>query len=89
VLPILAVARVAPRPLLLIQGTDDAIVDPEDSLLLYAAAGEPKSLWRLEGCGHVQARVIEPEEYQRRMLDCLRAGLEVPSPTSEVTTATT
>src|SRR5206468_2131858 len=50
VMPILSVAQIAPRPLLLIQGTTDGIVDPEDSLLLYEAAGEPKSLWRIADC---------------------------------------
>ncbi len=41
VMPIKAVAAIAPRPLFLVQGTEDAIVDPEDSLLLFAARGSP------------------------------------------------
>jgi alpha-beta hydrolase superfamily lysophospholipase len=69
--PINSVAAIAPRPLLIIHGTADRLVDPEDSALLYAAAGEPKSLWRVEGAGHVQTRVIYPEEYFRRVKDCL------------------
>jgi uncharacterized protein len=69
--PILSVAALGPRPVLIIQGTDDGIVDPEDSLLLYEAAGEPKALWRPEGVGHVGARSAFPEEYRRRVLECL------------------
>lgn len=74
--PIDFVAGLAPRPLFLIQGLDDGIVDPEDSLLLYQAAGEPKTLWRLEDCGHVQARMVAPEEYRRRVLRFLDDALD-------------
>jgi alpha-beta hydrolase superfamily lysophospholipase len=75
VMPIRAVAAIAPRPIFIVQGTEDAIVDPEDSLLLYAAAGEPKELWRVEGCGHVGVRALYPEEYRRRVLEWLGAAL--------------
>jgi fermentation-respiration switch protein FrsA (DUF1100 family) len=76
VLPVQSVGAVAPRPLLLIQGTGDAIVDPEDCLLLYAAAGEPKSVWRVEGAGHVEVRALYRDEYYRRIGDCLSQALE-------------
>ena len=76
VMPIKAVAAIAPRPLFLVQGTEDAIVDPEDSLLLFAAAGEPKSLWRVDGCGHVGVRSRYPDEYRQRVLQCLAAATE-------------
>jgi uncharacterized protein len=69
--PILSIGSLAPRPLLIVQGTEDAIVDPEDSTLLYEAAGEPKELWRIEGAGHVEARVVHPGDYRRRLLDLL------------------
>ncbi len=75
--PILSIATLAPRPVLIVQGTDDGIVDPEDSLLLYHAAGEPKALWRPESVGHVQARSVYPDEYRERVLACLRA-IELP-----------
>lgn len=66
--PIRAIAQIAPRPIAIVQGTDDHIVDPEDSLLLHEAAGEPKWVWRVEGAGHVGARAILPEEYRDRVL---------------------
>ena len=75
IVPLDAVHHVAPRPVLIIQGTDDAIVNPEDSLLLYAAAGEPKELWRVDGCGHVQARALDPEGYRSRLLSLLGKAL--------------
>lgn len=66
--PIRAIASLAPRPVFIVQGTEDSIVDPEDSLLLYAEAREPKSLWRIDGAGHVAARMVFPDEYRTRVL---------------------
>src|SRR5688572_17666018 len=66
--PIREIASIAPRPIAIVQGTEDAIVDPEDSLLLYEAAHEPKALWRVEGVGHVGVRFALPDEYRERVL---------------------
>jgi alpha-beta hydrolase superfamily lysophospholipase len=78
VAPIASVAAIAPRPLLLIQGTGDAVVDPEDCVLLYAAAGEPKSVWRVDGAGHVGVRSLYRDEYYRRIKECLAQVLATP-----------
>lgn len=53
--PIAVVDEVAPIPLLLIHGERDPIVPIEHGERLYAAAREPKELWRIEGAGHIQA----------------------------------
>jgi uncharacterized protein len=45
-------ARIAPRPLLIIHGSDDDVVPPSDSDELLAAAREPKELWRVDGAAH-------------------------------------
>ncbi|NHM27511.1 alpha/beta hydrolase [Desulfofundulus sp. TPOSR] len=43
-------ARLAPRPLLIIHGTRDGVVPPEDARLIFEAAGEPRELvWIEEG----------------------------------------
>ena len=39
--PLRDINRIAPRPVLLIHGTTDSIVNPKDASLLYAAAGAP------------------------------------------------
>ena len=72
--PIGAIGSLAQRPLYIAQGTDDAIVDPEDSLLLYEAAGEPKTLWRVDGVGHVGLRAALPAEYRARVLGFFAAA---------------
>jgi alpha-beta hydrolase superfamily lysophospholipase len=82
--PIDAVGAIAPRPLLIVQGTEDAIVNPEDSRLLYGAAGEPRRLWRLEGCGHVAVRAAHPDEYRQRVLALLAEAVPPEVSTSQV-----
>ncbi len=49
------VAGISPIPLLLIHGERDFIVDPGHSQRLYAAAGEPKTLWLIPGGAHIDA----------------------------------
>jgi fermentation-respiration switch protein FrsA (DUF1100 family) len=46
------VDQIAPRPLLLIHGTADQRITEDQVRRLYAAAGEPKSLWLVEGATH-------------------------------------
>jgi alpha-beta hydrolase superfamily lysophospholipase len=67
--PIREVAALAPRALLLIHGEDDAIIQPEDSHLLYRAAGEPKELWTLPGVGHCGAYFADRQHYVARVCD--------------------
>lgn len=50
--PIEYVAGIAPRPLLLVHGDADEVVDVSQAYELYARAGEPKQLVIIEGGGH-------------------------------------
>ncbi len=43
--PLHDIAKIAPRPILIIHGGKDSLVDPRDGPLLYSAAQEPKELW--------------------------------------------
>lgn len=65
--PIESVAAIAPRPLLLMHGTKDQAIPYQHSERLYAAAGEPRELWLLEGADHAQLFNAAPEEYERRV----------------------
>ncbi|MFN2568687.1 MAG: alpha/beta hydrolase [Candidatus Dormibacteria bacterium] len=65
--PIDAVSRVAPRPLLLIHGDADGPVPVDHSERLFAAASEPKELWRLPGVTHAGAYGTNPDVYVRRV----------------------
>lgn len=46
------VADIAPRPLLLVHGTDDAIIPTRASQFIYDLARQPKELRFYEGAGH-------------------------------------
>lgn len=50
--PVRHVARIAPRPLLLVQGDADDVVPPHHAERLFELAGEPKEVARLPGGGH-------------------------------------
>lgn len=60
-------SRLAPRPLLLIHGTEDEVVPPNDAQLLYDAAGDNKELVYIEGGNH------QLENHRQQVWDtCLR-----------------
>lgn len=73
--PLPDVARISPRPVLFIHGSEDRYVPVPDQEAIFAAAGEPKSLWRVEGAGHREAHRLEPEEYRRRVIAFFKAHL--------------
>ncbi len=69
------IAALAPRPILLISDLLDLIVDePADGELLYANAGEPKELWQLPDCQHVQCFATYPDAYISRVSAFLEHG---------------
>jgi len=50
--PIDYIARISPRPLLLVHGSQDEVVDVSQARRLYERAGQPKRLAIIEGAGH-------------------------------------
>ncbi len=77
--PVDAVARIAPRPLLLIHGAADRYVPPTEQDELYAAASAPAnaevSVWRVPGADHAQAYHTEGQEYVARVVEFFTAAL--------------
>ncbi len=63
------VARIAPRRLLLIAGSDDTAVPPWMTERLYRAAGEPKRLLVIPGAQHGAYYEARAETYARELLD--------------------
>lgn len=66
--PVDVVAKIAPRPLLILHGTEDEVVHFSQSEKLFAAAAEPKSLWLAPDARHTQVYDVHPEEYTARVL---------------------
>lgn len=67
--PIREVPTIAPRPLLLIHGLDDNVIQPSHSQRLYAAASDPKELWLVPNCGHSGAYFQDRPAYCARIAD--------------------
>ena len=73
--PIGSVARLAPRPLLLIAPREDRLISWRQSVRLFEAAQEPKELMVVEGAGHAEAYMVAPEAYRERVLGFFRRHL--------------
>lgn len=65
--PVDEIARIAPRPLLLIHGTRDGIVPYPHFEELVEAAREPKQAWTVSDSTHAMARFDAPQEYIERV----------------------
>lgn len=67
--PLRDIGRIAPRPVMIIHGMKDSIVDPHDAPLLYKAAGEPKELWLLQDVEHCGAYFANRAAYIHKVIE--------------------
>ncbi len=65
--PVDAIARLTPRPVLIIHGAADHVVPVTHAQRLYAAAGEPRELWIVDGADHCGAYFADRVAYCRRI----------------------
>ncbi|MCC7366972.1 MAG: alpha/beta fold hydrolase [Chloroflexi bacterium] len=66
--PVEVVDQIAPRPLLLMHGTDDEIIPVVSARILYEKAGAPKELWLQDGLKHCRALDECFDEFSRRVV---------------------
>lgn len=88
--PLSAIDRIAPRPVLIVQGTDDESVPLPQGEALYARAAEPKQIWIVPGMTHDTAAQVHTALYTRTIIDFLAAHGIVPTgalPTPEASDA--
>lgn len=76
--PIEAVERIAPRPLLLIHGEHDTVINARHSRLILERAGEPKELWILDGLAHCRGLEGACDAYGERLVGFFRRVLPRP-----------
>lgn len=78
-----AVARLSPRPWLMIHGEKDAYIGPDIALTLFEYAGEPKEAWIVPGAKHNRCRELDSAAYAHRLAEFFRryAPRRVPSST--------
>ncbi|MBB6051410.1 alpha/beta fold hydrolase [Armatimonas rosea] len=69
-----AIGKLAPRPVLIVHGTADALVTPDHAHRLYAAGGESATLWLVEGAGHTHSVQTAPD-YAERVVDFLEKSI--------------
>ena len=62
------IAKIAPRPILLIHGDEDRVVLPSHAERLFQAAREPKTLWRIPKGRHTQTWQLLKETYEKRVV---------------------
>ncbi len=65
--PLRVIEQLAPRPLLLIHGTDDEQIPVSHAYRLYEAAREPKDLWIAPAANHCGAYFLDRPAYCQRV----------------------
>lgn len=65
--PLRFIHGISPRPILLIGGSQDRLMPPEDVRTLFEAAGEPKQLWIVPGATHAKCHQMGGLEYEARV----------------------
>jgi dipeptidyl aminopeptidase/acylaminoacyl peptidase len=73
--PLDAVARISPRPLLVIHGGSDSVIPADHARLIFESAGEPKKLWVADGADHCGAYFADREVYCARVAEFFRKAL--------------
>ena len=61
------IAKIAPRPLLIIGGSEDRLMTEDDVRLLYSKAAEPKQLWIIPEARHGKCHEVAGLEYEARV----------------------
>ena len=65
--PINRIHSIAPRPLLVLGGSEDRSISPAMTRELFEHAREPKDLWIVDGARHGHYFRVAPGEYSRRV----------------------
>jgi uncharacterized protein len=73
--PVNVIDQIAPRPLLVIHGTDDQRILKSQVLRLFAAASQPKSLWLVPGATHNTIRTPVLDELAARVVGFMDGAL--------------
>ena len=69
------IGQIAPRPVFLIYADPGDGGEKERQPGYYAAAGEPKQLWKVPGASHTGGIDAQPAEFERRVIAFLDEAL--------------
>jgi fermentation-respiration switch protein FrsA (DUF1100 family) len=73
--PVEAIGKIAPRPILIIQGGRDLRIPMSDFQKLWAAAREPKDQFLVPEADHGDPWMIDREGYEKRLVEFFRKAL--------------
>lgn len=73
--PVEEIGAIAPRPILLMHGTRDPLIDASNSRRLYEAAGEPRELVLFDGAAHGRLMRADPALFEQAVVPFLEAAL--------------
>jgi fermentation-respiration switch protein FrsA (DUF1100 family) len=71
------ITRIAPRPVLLMQGGADRVVSADSGTKLFEAAGQPKELWFEPDVAHAEFLKSKPAEFERRLTQFFQKHLDM------------
>lgn len=66
--PLNAIAKIHPRPILLMMGGQDNYVEPQGIFALHDAAGDNVELWYEDDLDHVEFQTKLPDEFERKVM---------------------
>jgi fermentation-respiration switch protein FrsA (DUF1100 family) len=69
VAPVAKIHQISPRPILIMQGGNDARILPDAGQRLYDAARQPKEYWHEPTAAHGALFKAVPQEYEKRVVD--------------------
>ena len=73
--PLREIAKIAPRPLLLIEDGVDSLCPTAETQALLREAGTPKQIWTVPEADHIEAKDVQPDEYARHLITFFDANL--------------
>ena len=71
------IGRIAPRPVFLIYAEPGMGGEDYRQPQYFAAAGEPKQMWKVPGSGHTGGIHAQPAEFERRVIEFLDRSLGI------------
>ncbi len=76
------IARIAPRPVLLVHGSEDQRITKAQAYQLFNAAAGPKQIWFIEGASHDKARNPGLDQLMPKIIQFLDEALITSNPPS-------
>jgi esterase/lipase len=69
-------AKISPRPMLIIHGSEDPVVPVQHASMLYSKAGEPKKLVIIDGAGHTFSGRVFEDKVVETTIEWFKANLK-------------